>query len=878
MANQTVTASTDMETVIAGGLLDGENITINNGAVVTCTQTPSKLIGTVTINDGKLFIDGQNISSGNVINFVGEYSQAINVNGQGTFEIDGDWYDLGTTDGSNSQSVSVSTYFGANFVDLIPAIWIETGRRIDFDNASGTTPEVDDWVTKVSDLSVTGRIVQVESTYIVVKFLIGSLADNDAIQVRKLVDNNGPDLQVSWTANVDNASGDIKESGVYQAFGNCRCKGTSYIAYFHHGVGGFVFEHAFQATSLTLGSAAGATGGFVPPSGCNIRIPNVHFSTATTTTYASNQTWHGTGTSASTYYNLGIGYGGTVDWSIANIGSAQFAGSSSYAYDIQYIGATCSIGSQGCGNRVTIHECVVCLEPEQPATAGASAFRIQDLPQGADLTDSLFVAAETAPNSIRIETCDAVVVSGCISTKACAGVWNTSGQYCYQVSMTTNSSWDNNVLVLGDETEADQGFNIASSANLTVTNTRFSMAHDNVHPSNGKALFGVSVLSDNIMIKGIECLDNGLPGGYWLSISDVKNSNFRCVGMIDDKIDYGANASTNIVRFSGTCDNCHVARMWKTGGTVEEFMSVLDTTSRITAVNCSGNYASVIDPSGLECAMRGIHGGSGSPGATNGIEDTYALTYGRQFHDGFRSDTVGYIFANCVDPSTDVNNVTILSGTPKFFKDGDLDMESGDSLEIEMDYFAKGHTGFSGTYTSALGNATWGANEWTNVTVEFQYDVGSGWNGTWLNARTSTNWTGISVDPGDGVKLKFKYTATGSSLSMSLFVVDTTTTIAAQKANFYPIDQLTATFTLTGLQSGSEVRVYRDSDDAALDGVESSSTSYSYEYDYVSDTDVYVVIHHLDYLPVRLEDITLSDEDQSIPIQQVIDRQYDNPT
>ena len=93
---------------------------------------------------------------------------------------------------------------------------------------SGTAPAVGDFVFKVSDPKQRGLIEQVESTYLVVRYFTGTLADNDAIEVVKVVDDSGPKLEVSWTANVNNASGDIKEAGVYQAFGNSRYNGVDY--------------------------------------------------------------------------------------------------------------------------------------------------------------------------------------------------------------------------------------------------------------------------------------------------------------------------------------------------------------------------------------------------------------------------------------------------------------------------------------------------------------------------------------------------------------------------------------------------------------------------------------------------------------------------
>ena len=85
------------------------------------------------------------------------------------------------------------------------------------------------------------------------------------------------------------------------------------------------------------------------------------------------------------------------------------------------------------------------------------------------------------------------------------------------------------------------------------------------------------------------------------------------------------------------------------------------------------------------------------------------------------------------------------------------------------------------------------------------------------------------------------------------------------------------TFTLTGIQSDSEVRFYRTSDNALIDGIESSGTSFGYTYTYTGDVGIYAIVFHLLYKEVRLTGLTLSNANQSIPVQQQTDRVYRNP-
>jgi hypothetical protein len=91
----------------------------------------------------------------------------------------------------------------------------------------------------------------------------------------------------------------------------------------------------------------------------------------------------------------------------------------------------------------------------------------------------------------------------------------------------------------------------------------------------------------------------------------------------------------------------------------------------------------------------------------------------------------------------------------------------------------------------------------------------------------------------------------------------------------------TVTLTLSNLQSSSEVRIYNNvAGEAQLperDGIENSSTSFAHTYVHEgSDIPVIIVVFHINYLPVRLF-ISLTNSDQTIPIQQITDRVYSNP-
>jgi hypothetical protein len=92
------------------------------------------------------------------------------------------------------------------------------------------------------------------------------------------------------------------------------------------------------------------------------------------------------------------------------------------------------------------------------------------------------------------------------------------------------------------------------------------------------------------------------------------------------------------------------------------------------------------------------------------------------------------------------------------------------------------------------------------------------------------------------------------------------------------------TYTLTGIESGSEVRIYDqigpgDFDAGEeLDGEENNTTgTFAYQYNYASDNDVVVVVFHVNYKEIRFKD-TLTNQNKSTQVFQIDDtRVYSNP-
>jgi hypothetical protein len=95
-------------------------------------------------------------------------------------------------------------------------------------------------------------------------------------------------------------------------------------------------------------------------------------------------------------------------------------------------------------------------------------------------------------------------------------------------------------------------------------------------------------------------------------------------------------------------------------------------------------------------------------------------------------------------------------------------------------------------------------------------------------------------------------------------------------SSLYPISS--PTLTVTGMLSGSKIDIIKISDSSIMDAqyINTDNQDYTFTYDYFQDTPVYLVIQNLGYVYQRIT-TTLTSNNLSIPVQQTIDRNYENP-
>jgi len=299
-------------------------------------------------------------------------------------------------------------------------------------------------------------------------------------------------------------------------------------------------------------------------------------------------------------------------------------------------------------------------------------------------------------------------------------------------------------------------------------------------------------------------------------------------------------------------------------GTRTNVMTGENSSNRVTEEDVFGDYADAP----LAAVLNFKRKGSGSVPAVT----AQTSIYGTHFGDCFTSTTAGRIFLMMNEASSLTAALISLSGGAAFTSAGGLYMPTvGQIAVFETPDYIIGHTSFQNSAPVMAGGTL------ANYTVEFQIDKndGNGYSG-WAT-MDAANLSGITgIDASLGFKMKWRITTgTANTTAITSLRILTNSTTTAQDYQ-YPLD--TNTLELTGLIAGSEVRAYLGTDPSTaveIGGIESGSTSFVFTHS-VGGQAGYIVVHALGYQSIRIP-WTYVAADQTIPVQQALDRQYLNP-
>jgi len=350
----------------------------------------------------------------------------------------------------------------------------------------------------------------------------------------------------------------------------------------------------------------------------------------------------------------------------------------------------------------------------------------------------------------------------------------------------------------------------------------------NTNSTGPKDLIRLLSSSDNITFDGITIGLNGSfpethPYTSIISSSNSSNCTIRNAGTLTSSVGGSTNATGLLYSDTGGNDGIRLQRIFLTA-TRTNLVSIPNFSKNIILDNCAGTTGSIVS-AGLNTSMRGIRAASSSVTGQ-------ASCYGSHWFDMFESDTAGRIWLAFNEPtafSASQYQAVSLGVGAGFTSAGNIAMPNlGDQIIFTMDYFAIGHTRFANIAPTIT------ATNSGNFTFEYDLDTGAGFTAVYKTLNAA-NLFAETLDPVQGVKLKIRATVTTANAANALTYirVSTESTLATQSAALYPLD--TATITINGLRAGSRVFLYDVTNSVELFNEVVAGTSLSYSAPYADD-------------------------------------------
>lgn len=679
----------------------------------------------------------------------------------GQFEVDGDWFELGTTSGSRGQVLACPTT--ATVANVFPGVWIETG--------------------------------------------------------------NG--------------------TGVYERFAGCGSMVASATTPTDER-GKIVWQ---TTSGIRIGSDGTNNVGFLPPAGCRVRIPNVIMTCCTRTVSGSGPRVLPNATLA-TRQEFVTTAAGDVQIKGAVF---QWYGNFLQAYRADFLRSAVSdsLILQEVAAPINVDDVIVAPTQAQLNFAlnmvscfGGGTFQNSLLARFSLAASGAYVITANYNKGITFSNVKSQTLlnKGNATTGILSGTQNVDCSWvsCINIGgkmlhvgaqrpIFTNTRYADTFSGTTGTTNAHYVFEFTTGCVGAVVDGLDFLGLTNVHPYNGIASFTA-------------CYD-------WV----VRN-----IGSTASALSLGsANAAGLIVNCGGNNDTGLIQRIY-TSLTRTGPWAFLNSDNNITIETVAGDYADNSVIASLNTIAKGVR----LTGATTG----QTSVYGTHWKDSFTSATVGKIEVLCNEPTTlSAAQCAATGGTPRFNSLGQVALTTiGDQVTWEMPYFAKGHTSLANLAITLTGTNT------GNMTYEFQYDKGTGYNGSWLTLNAANLSGAGAITPSVGVRLKVRATCSVANAGNLLtnIAIPTVTNSSAQNEQ-YPLN--TITLTLTGLQSGSDVVLLQAGTETTLDIVDSVS---SYAYIYETPQTIDIAVYKQGYIPFFVRGYALGSTDASLPIAQVIDRAY----
>jgi hypothetical protein len=798
MANQIITTSTNHDALT--GRNAGEDITIQQGAVLTIDSYPqdttSGILGDLNITSGEIHIDGRRVREVAYNSGTGSLpavGTALTYGTSGTAKV------INLTSGTAASGVITITIQGV-FEEPTGTItdgsWSATvtSSKIGFLRVYGED-QIWDATNGTCTLRITGDWYEVA---------VGDGTDSQSITLPHTGRQHALWIETGSGTNVFQIWHRVNTTTSTVFFDAVADWGNSFEC-------GFVFSCVAGSGVVNFGTS---TNGGAPPNGARIRIPNVHLGT---TTVAAPQTeiisnvlsQHiaivDSGVTESVFIDhlnastvdvtLSQTNGATISDSALGISGTSFVTNNAAPITITN---TCFRGGQNIGTEGPANVC-----------------QIVDNLGGITFQDCVIVGGVNGSNSgaLVLTTMANATFEGTNKIVSLEQDENTMAS----LRCSTSSRINNNgtLLLLNGGI-----ITTAGSVNLQLGDIAWGQLTSRGNTENSLAILNLSATDTARVNSGRYLTGSGVGPfrGAQIVLTDTANVTIQNFGSVTNKLNNGGFGSS-VFNFAGITNNVVFRRCYFTNTASTQTITTLNSVSGVTFENCGVDYNDEIEMDSSNFILKGVHGASGAPEASTGVEGDLVNVVGTTFYDHFKSDTtgaVGLVFAN--PGNFYASNFQVVSGTPIFNGIGDLIMSTiGDQVIYTWPYEILGHTAFQNAALQLSGVNT------GNILFEYDLDTGSGFSGTYQTVN-GANLSAETISPtGFRIRIRMTTQATATT-SITGFAILTNTTLAAQAANLYPFPA-DRTASVTGILTGSTVEIYNVTEDTQLFNEVISGTS-----------------------------------------------------
>ncbi|OIP58381.1 MAG: hypothetical protein AUK19_03745 [Candidatus Moranbacteria bacterium CG2_30_45_14] len=611
--------------------------------------------------------------------------------------------------------------------------------------------------------------------------------------------------------------------------------------------------------AVRIGANDSGAYGYIPPSGCKVRVPNVLMMSCASGTDALNSVPHATVTSR-------------PEFSVTSAGNIDIQGclSTWYFYFAQPYSVI--LKNTAIVDNFSISECATAFELEEFHTGNYLNTDINNATFTSNLAGGTATKCKWGRCGARASADYVVYISFCkdITFTDCyfeGRIFRTAtNSYCAYTVYSYNIKFIRPIVVGG-------ALYIVASDNCYAEDLIYADSYHTTSsattPPAGVTIFGTGtfdcVLKGGDWWAGIDNMHVGT--AFFYTVNTTKARWYSC-GTPANPINGGTvNKMLYTYNSAGNNIDVELKRIYFTNiGTM--FATGVNSSSGELFENCSGNYTTHTNFESLNVLTKGL--------AVTAADTGFTSVYGTIFYNIFTSaiaGRVGLTFNEETATYAPYVNKTGLTGVSGFSSTGLLYLYNlNDVIEYEFPYFIKGYTAF------AASNVVKGGSGTANLAVKFKIDIndGNGWSSTWEDA-TSANITSYTINEVDGFKLKFQITCTTAGTNYLNALYFTMVTDATAQLELYPLD--TYTLSLTGLQTGTKVALVGTGTETLIELLTESGGGVSYTY---PDTDVAsgidIAILAPGYLYQKIEGYALTASNASIPIVQNVDYGYDNTT